>query len=189
MSPPFPPRRIRVVLPYPISANDYWRVSKKNGTPHVTSEAKLYQELVRQLVGHLVPIDGTYSMHAEIYRPRNAGDLGNREKVLSDVLRGLAFRDDRDAVRILLTRHQADDELGWVALEILEQAECAPVFAHLIESMNAGQRLLFEHARKRMKAAGSERRNAQKRKAATKALLPRAKSAGFKFSPNFRSNR
>jgi hypothetical protein len=166
---------MRFALPYPISANDYWRKDKK-GNIHVTSEAKLYQELVRMLVGGLVPITSTYAMHAEIYRPRNAGDLGNREKVLSDVLRGLAFQDDRDAVRILLTRHQADDEFGWVALEISEHSGASPVMRHLLEEMPGPKRLIFEHARKQMKAAGSERRNAQKRKAAVNALPPRART-------------
>lgn len=115
----------RLVLPYPISANDYWssRVvrSKKTGKnivlTFVTDEARSYKQDVGYRVlaaGIRKPIDGRVSVDIRLFpqRPQDWAkraqkdpdgwadtvrclDLDNARKVLYDALKGIAFADDK----------------------------------------------------------------------------------------------
>lgn len=114
-----------LVLPYPISANVYWRtrtVPASKGKPafastYVSSEAKAYKEDCAwraKAAGVREPILGRVSVSIELYphrpldwqkRQRLHGDawdndvrcidLDNARKVLFDALKGIAFEDDR----------------------------------------------------------------------------------------------
>jgi crossover junction endodeoxyribonuclease RusA len=116
---------IHLALPYPISANDYWRsrTVKQKGTgrtiaiAYVTDEAKAYKLDVAwraRAAGVRAPILGRVSVSIELYphrpldwqtRQRKLGDawdndvrcidLDNARKVLFDALKGIAFEDDR----------------------------------------------------------------------------------------------
>lgn len=96
------------VLPYPPSANAYWR-TVKNRT-YVTHEARRYKSDVSKLARaasagpqHSGPVRVALS----VYRPRRIGDLDNTLKVLLDSLKGVAFEDDSQVVELHATR--ADD--------------------------------------------------------------------------------
>lgn len=99
-------RQIDLMLPYPPSANRYWRTFR--GRPTVSSEAKAYKEVVADLVGQRVrePWTGPIRLEVDIFRPRKAGDLSNTLKVLEDALRGVVFVDDSQTVEIRLVRHE-----------------------------------------------------------------------------------
>lgn len=116
---------IILVLPYPISANDYWRsrtVAQKGtgrtiAISYVTDEARKYKEDVAwraRAAGVRAPILGRVSVSIELYpqrpldwqtRQRKHGDawdndvrcidLDNARKVLFDALKGVAFEDDK----------------------------------------------------------------------------------------------
>lgn len=116
---------IVLTLPYPISANDYWRsrVVKQKGTgrsiaiAYVTDEARAYKDDCgwrAKAAGVRSPIKGRVSVSIELYpqrpldyvkRMREHGDawdndvrcidLDNARKVLFDALKGIAFEDDR----------------------------------------------------------------------------------------------
>ena len=114
---------ITVTLPYPISANRYWRsrVIKPRSGPeivstYVSTEAKAYKQEVGWLLraaGVRQPIAGRVAVAYTLYphrpqdwktRQRKLGamwddsvqciDLDNAQKVLLDALKGLAFDDD-----------------------------------------------------------------------------------------------
>lgn len=100
---------MKLVLPYPPSANRYWR-SDRGRAPHRSEEAKAY----KLAVGMVVTQQGTQAIEVHrgpvavtvaVYRPRKSGDLDNRLKVLLDALKGIAFEDDEQVVRIEATRH------------------------------------------------------------------------------------
>lgn len=111
---------IALTLPYPISANRYWRtvVNRKNGRAmtFVSAEASAYKTEVAsiaRLFGVRSPIAGPVSVDIELYpeRPQDwkkraqrdplgwadsvrCIDLDNARKVLYDAMKGLVFDDD-----------------------------------------------------------------------------------------------
>lgn len=130
---------ITVTLPYPISANRYWRsrVIKPRSGPeivstYVSAEAKAYKQEVGWLLraaGVRQPIAGRVAVAYTLYphrpqdwktRQRKLGatwddsvqciDLDNAQKVLLDALKGLAFEDDAWVRRITAERAEPDGE-------------------------------------------------------------------------------
>lgn len=124
---------IRLTLPYPISANRYWRtrvVKSNDGTSfvstYVSSEAKAFKEAVgwhAKAAGVLRPIEGrieiAYSLHPKLpqdWRQRarkdpqgwedtvQCMDLDNANKVLLDALKGVVFEDDKWVRKITAQR-------------------------------------------------------------------------------------
>jgi crossover junction endodeoxyribonuclease RusA len=103
----------RFTLPYPPSANSIWRtvVIKGRARTYLSAEAKAYKETAASLAlaAGCNPLDGDISLTLKIYRPRRVGDLGNREKILSDSLNGIAYHDDKQITEIHMYRF--DDRL------------------------------------------------------------------------------
>jgi Holliday junction resolvase RusA-like endonuclease len=93
------------VLPYPPSANRYWRTDR-GGKPHLSDEAKLYK-LISADLARGTPISGDVKLVAHVFRPQKSGDLSNRIKVLEDVLRGIAYVDDKQTA--VIEFHRWDD--------------------------------------------------------------------------------
>jgi len=89
-----------LVLPYPPSANRYWRHAK--GRTYKSEEACAYQEAVgRQCTAlGLRPEGGPVCVQLIFYRPRRSGDLDNRIKQCLDALQGYVFVDDAQVVEL-----------------------------------------------------------------------------------------
>lgn len=133
---------IALTLPYPVSANRYWRaVSMGPRLAMVpTKEAKAYKQDVAwraKQAGLRVPVQGRMTLLVRLFpeRPQDWAkraskspdswddsvrciDLGNCEKVLSDALNGIAWVDDKQLRRIVLERCEPDDKGARVELEI-----------------------------------------------------------------------
>jgi crossover junction endodeoxyribonuclease RusA len=129
-------KSITLTLPYPISANRYWRTFMPKGfkapVTTLSSEAKAYKEQVGWLVkaaGIRAPIAGRVAVSYVLYphrpqdwqkRMRTLGstwddgvqciDLDNAQKVLFDSLKNLAFEDDKWVRRITAERAEPDGE-------------------------------------------------------------------------------
>lgn len=127
---------ITLTLPYPISANRYWRTFMPKGfkapVTTLSAEAKTYKTEVGWLVkaaGILKPITGRVAVSYVLYphrpqdwqaRMRKLGaawddgvqciDLDNAQKVLLDSLKNLAFEDDKWVRRITAERAEPDGE-------------------------------------------------------------------------------
>lgn len=131
----------RIVLPYPPSANRYWRTSAFRGhaRTYLSPEAKAYREDVawRAKLAGVEPLQGRVQLTVRLYphRPQDwkrrqrrdpetwddgvqCIDLGNCEKVLSDALNGVAWVDDKQHRRIVLERMTPDDAGARVEVEI-----------------------------------------------------------------------
>ena len=108
-----------LTLPYPPSANRYWRTFR--GMTVVSPEARAYKAnaRLRALAQGVRPLDGPVRLVLRVYRPRKAGDLSNRIKVLEDALCGVAFEDDDQVVAIEATRLD-DKENPRVEIEVME---------------------------------------------------------------------
>ncbi|MBA4285455.1 MAG: RusA family crossover junction endodeoxyribonuclease [Xanthomonadaceae bacterium] len=114
---------IRLTLPYPCSANRYWRTAVVAGrvSTFVSGEAKQYRRDVElawmQAYGARAAATGPLTLTLALHGPcpqdwakreRKEGpnwwldarciDLGNAEKVVADALQGLAYADDKQLV-------------------------------------------------------------------------------------------
>ena len=102
-----PPQRAAqsIVLPYPPSANRYWR--NVNGRIVVSADAKAYKAGVwmQAQQARLQPFSGPVAVYVHAYRPRKTGDLDNANKVLLDALCGIAYQDDAQIVELHSWRH------------------------------------------------------------------------------------
>lgn len=96
-----------VTLPYPPSVNRYWRMAR--GHMHLSNEGRQYKEIVAGLArkAGMKPMDGSVSIEVHVFRPRRSGDLDNTLKGLLDALRGCAYHDDSQIVKI--EAHRGDD--------------------------------------------------------------------------------
>lgn len=127
-------KSITLTLPYPLSANRYWRPVHigKHITIVPTKEAKAYREQVGWLckaAGIREPITGRVQIDVKLYphRPldyqkcmRKDGvlwddsvmciDLDNANKVLLDSLKGIAIDDDKFVRRLVAERMEPDGE-------------------------------------------------------------------------------
>lgn len=95
----------RLTLPYPPSANIYWRHNR--GRIHRSEEADAYIEQVGWLCvnARVQRLEGHVCISVDVYRPARRGDLDNSLKVLIDALRGYAYTDDSQILEIHAMRH------------------------------------------------------------------------------------
>lgn len=94
---------IKAVLPYPPSANRYWR--KARGMVYVSAEAKAYKKAVSSSMPK-TPFAGPVSVTIDVYRPARRGDLDNCIKILLDSLNGIAYADDQQIIEIHAERFE-----------------------------------------------------------------------------------
>jgi crossover junction endodeoxyribonuclease RusA len=120
---------IVLTLPYPLSANRYWRPVRIGAhiTIVPTKEAKAYRADVAARCTHLSPLPGRIAVAVRLFphrpqdfasRMRKQGpawddsvqciDLDNANKVLLDSLKGIAFEDDRWVRRLQAERMEPD---------------------------------------------------------------------------------
>lgn len=98
---------MNLTLPYPISANRYWR--NYRGTVVVSNEAQQYRNLVWGTCREekCEALSGPVELIVHAYAPQTNADLGNCEKVLSDALQGCCYTNDVQLHHIELFRHEA----------------------------------------------------------------------------------
>lgn len=101
---------IVLVLPYPPSANRYWRSWR--GKVVISEEAREYKKRVARIALNqgFNPIVGPVVVRSDVFRPQKRGDLDNTMKVVLDALRGIAYEDDSQVVEIHLFRN--DDKMN-----------------------------------------------------------------------------
>jgi crossover junction endodeoxyribonuclease RusA len=91
----------RFTLPYPPSANRYWRYV--NNHPTVSKDAKEYKSAAGwaavAAVGRTL-LECPVILRVDVYRPRKSGDLGNRIKIVEDALNGVVWVDDSQIIEL-----------------------------------------------------------------------------------------
>lgn len=114
------PSEVCLTLPYPPSANRYWRSVVIGGMVRVlvSSEARSYKKRCATIAAMTckVPMTGPLHMSIKVFRPMKRGDLSNRIKVVEDSLQGVVFHDDDQMVGIEASRH---DDKGSPRVEVL----------------------------------------------------------------------
>ncbi|WP_426747223.1 RusA family crossover junction endodeoxyribonuclease [Myxococcus faecalis] len=142
---------VQLVLPYPPSANTYWRPSKGRGLVP-SSEATAYKAAVARVaaLARVQPLAGPVRMVVTIYRPRRTGDLDNTLKVLNDALNGCAWLDDEQLVELVAVR---SDDAKAPRVELRATAERYATR----EEAEAHRRARAERARKAQKTRNRNR--------------------------------
>lgn len=149
---------ITLTLPYPISANRYWRTAVRGSfvSTYVSQEAKEFKEQVGWLckaAGIRAPLAGRVAITVQLYpnrpqdfktRMRKHGatwddtvqclDIDNANKVLLDALKGIAIEDDK-WVRRLSSERMEPDEHGARVVVCIEQIAQPVVQADLLGAM------------------------------------------------------
>ena len=99
-------KSVCITLPYPPSANRYWRTFR--GRTTVSEEAKDYKSAAKQiaLLSGASVHKCAVAVTIRIYRPRKSGDLDNRIKVLLDSMNGILYDDDKRIVEIHAYRYE-----------------------------------------------------------------------------------
>lgn len=95
---------VSITLPYPPSANRYWR--NYRGMTVKSDQARQYQEQAGWIAKSqgVQPLTGDIAVRIDVYRPAQRGDLDNSIKVLLDSLNGIAYQDDNQIVKIIAQR-------------------------------------------------------------------------------------
>lgn len=135
---------IRLTLPYPISANRYWRTympkGRRNPVTVVSSEARKYKAAVQKIAldsGVDEPMNGRveivytlYPRQPKDYRKRmkkdperwddtvQCIDLDNAQKVMFDAMKGVVFVDDDRVFRIVGKRVEPDENGARVEVQV-----------------------------------------------------------------------
>lgn len=125
---------IVLTLPYPVSANRYWKTATRGGRAmtYVSKEATAFKACVASIAhaaGLRLPIAGRVEIGVQLYphrpldhkkRMRDHGaawddtvaciDLDNANKVLLDSLKGVVIQDDKWVRRLTSERMEPDGE-------------------------------------------------------------------------------
>ncbi|BEP44058.1 RusA family crossover junction endodeoxyribonuclease [Variovorax sp. V15] len=133
---------IELTLPYPISANRYWRTTVRGSfvSTYVSTEAKEFKEQVGwvcKAAGIRAPLPGRVAISVQLYpeRPRDWAlrqrkhgatwddsvrclDIDNANKVLLDAIKGIAIEDDKWVRRLSSERMEPDEKGARVVLRI-----------------------------------------------------------------------
>lgn len=91
---------VTLTLPYPPSANRYWRMVRNH--PVVSKDARAYKDGAGMVARHhgMAPFTGPVALTVHLYRPQRSGDLSNRIKILEDALNGISWQDDSQIVEL-----------------------------------------------------------------------------------------
>lgn len=123
---------IRLVLPYPVSANRYWRtvVNRKTGRAmtFVSQEAESYKTeagWIAKQAGVKAPLSCNVVLGFKLV-PKNGVcmDLDNALKVTIDALKGVVYVDDKQVYRINAERAEPD---GHARLEVSIEEYAPPL--------------------------------------------------------------
>jgi crossover junction endodeoxyribonuclease RusA len=149
---------ITLTLPYPVSANRYWRSFVPRGHQRaivtLSDEARAYKETVNlkaRQQGVREPIMGRVRVHIKLYPQRpldwarrarkdpdwadgvQCMDLDNARKVLFDSLKDVAFEDDKWVHADSAERMEPDEHGARVVVTITAMGKRAAPQASLIE--------------------------------------------------------
>ena len=127
---------MKLILPYPVSANRYWRSLVPRGHKRaivvVSDEARAYKQECAWRAKHAGarPMTGTVELRVKLV-PANrvCMDLDNALKVTIDALKGVVYADDAQVYRIVAERADPDGrarlEVEILPLRILTALEAA----------------------------------------------------------------
>ena len=122
-------REIHLCLPYPVSANRYWRhITRKirgrlQAVVVVSDQALAYRERVAWMCNaeKVKPLNGDVQVVFRLYPNKGrCMDVDNAQKVTLDSLQGFAFRNDSQVADVRTIRMARDEKGGRIEVDIRE---------------------------------------------------------------------
>jgi crossover junction endodeoxyribonuclease RusA len=125
---------MKLVLPYPVSANRYWQSFVPKGwtraVVHPSTEAKAYKKAIGWIAKQAgmrsptdKPIALTFTLHPRMNKDGSASavvlDLGNCLKVAEDALQGIVYENDKQ-VRSITMGYGPPITDGSLVVEVIE---------------------------------------------------------------------
>lgn len=104
----------RFVLPVPERTNAIWRSWK--GRTLVSAKHRQDKQAAPAMFGRCAPLDGDVAVSMTWFRARKTGDVDGRIKAALDLLRGVAYHDDRQVADLRIVRR--DDPTQPARLEV-----------------------------------------------------------------------
>lgn len=109
---------MKLILPYPVSSNRYWRSFVPKGWTRavvvLSDEAKAYKReagWLAKAAGIRTPLAGPVEVRVVLYpRDRRQIDLDNALKVAIDALNAIAYEDDKQVCKIVAERRAPHGE-------------------------------------------------------------------------------
>jgi Holliday junction resolvase RusA-like endonuclease len=95
-------------LPVPERTNAIWRSWK--GRTLVSAKHRQDKQAAPAKFGRCQPLDGEVAVSITWYRARRAGDVDGRIKAALDLLRGIAYDDDRQVAELRIVRRDDPNE-------------------------------------------------------------------------------
>ena len=119
---------VRLKLPYPVSANRYWRIWRNKAVR--SAEATAYKSVVRRIAQEagVMPSEGSVAVCLRLIPKVNKDgsanktviDLDNALKVTLDSLQGIAYENDKQVRRIVAEYGSEPVAGGGLVVEIEE---------------------------------------------------------------------
>lgn len=119
---------VRLKLPYPVSANRYWRIWRNKAVR--SAEATAYKSVVRRIAQEagVMPSEGSVAVCLRLIPKVNKDgsanktviDLDNALKVTLDSLQGVVYENDKQVRRIVAEYGSEPVAGGGLAVEIEE---------------------------------------------------------------------
>ncbi len=122
-------KKIHLSLPYPVSANRYWRhvIRRIRGRLQacviVSDQARAYREQVAWMCNaqKVKPFGGDVQVVLRLYPNKGrCMDVDNAQKVTLDSLQGFAFRNDNQVADVRTIRMARDEKGGRIEVDIME---------------------------------------------------------------------
>lgn len=123
---------VRLKLPYPVSANRYWRIWRNKAVR--SAEATAYKSVVRRIAQEagVMPSEGSVAVCLRLIPKANKDgganktviDLDNALKVTLDALQGIIYENDKQVRRIVAEYGSEPVAGGALTVEIEELEEC-----------------------------------------------------------------
>ena len=116
--------RINFLLPFPPSANTYWRHNR--GHVHVSAKARAYRQEIRIRCRMPGPLTERLHILLQMHHWRKSGwDIDNHVKVLLDALeKAGVYENDEQVDRLSIQRGQHTKKPGLVCVEIRILKDC-----------------------------------------------------------------
>ena len=119
---------VRLKLPYPVSANRYWRIWRNKAVR--SAEATAYKSVVRRIAQEagVMPSEGSVAVclrrspkaNKDGSASKTVIDLDNALKVTLDALQGIIYENDKQVRRIVAEYGSEPVAGGGLAVEIEE---------------------------------------------------------------------
>ena len=135
---------VRLKLPYPVSANRYWRIWRNKAVR--SAEATAYKSVVRRIAQEagVMPSEGSVAVCLRLIPKANKDgsanktviDLDNALKVTLDALQGIAYENDKQVRLIFAGYADEPEQYGGTDVIVMSDSLFLNMFNRVVKMIN-----------------------------------------------------